>query len=930
MPEKYLYLFSEGKAEMKELLGGKGANLAEMTRYGLSVPPGFTITTQACKFYREMKGKLPDDMWEQVTAALKTLEEQTGKSFGDPEKPLLLSVRSGALHSMPGMMDTILNLGLNKETVEGLAKTSGNRRFALDCYRRLIQMFSDVVLGIELEHFEKQLLALKRKLGINLDVELDERALDELVGTYKEIVKEHTGEDFPADPETQLLMSVKAVFDSWDNPRAQTYRTLNDISDDLGTAVTVQTMVFGNIGENSATGVAFTRNPGTGNKEYYGEFLINAQGEDVVAGIRTPKPVIEMESDMPSQFEELKKVYNDLETHYKDMQDFEFTVEEGTLYILQTRSGKRTAQAAIKIAVDMVDERLIDKKAAILMIDPHQIARLLHRRLDPKESVNPVGTGLPASPGAAVGRAVFNADDAVVWNDRGEEVILVREETKPDDIHGFFAAQGILTARGGKTSHAAVVARGMGKPCVSGCEDMDIDPKARTFRIGNVEVCEGDYITIDGTEGTIICGQIQTIEPDLSAEAERVLKWADEIRELGVWANASTPETAKAAIKFGAEGIGLCRTERMFNAVDRLPIVVEMILADTEEERKRALDRLMPFQRDDFVEIFRTMESLPVVVRLLDIPLHEFLPSIEELNTDVQNLTRFVDWIKSMRTLSGAVNMVGLPDETQSVIHRLSKETEMLHEQDVAQKVLERKLTMLSKVRKMVEVNPMLGHRGVRLGITYPEIYRMQMRAVCEAAAILIKEGKKIEPQIMIPQVCTTDELKWIYEQILEEKTLVEEETGVKIPVLLGTMIEVVRSCMRAGRIAEWADFFSFGTNDLTQACFSFSREDAENTFLPLYNERKVLKHNPFEILDQKGVGRLMAITVQWGRKTKPDLKIGICGEHGGEPSSIGFVHTINLDYVSCSPYRVPVARFAAAQAALKEPEELSAIWGTY
>ena len=930
MPDKYLYLFSEGRADMKELLGGKGANLAEMTRGGLSVPPGFTITTQACNFYREMKGRLPDDMWNQVKEGLKTLEEQTGKRFGDPGKPLLLSVRSGALHSMPGMMDTILNLGLNKETVEGLAKVSGNRRFALDCYRRLIQMFSDVVLGIELENFEKQLLALKRKLGITLDVELDEHALDELVGTYKDIVREHTGEDFPADPETQLLMSVKAVFASWDNPRAKTYRMLNDISDDLGTAVTVQAMVFGNIGESSATGVAFTRNPGTGNKEYYGEFLINAQGEDVVAGIRTPKPVIEMESDMPAQFEELKKVYHDLEAHYKDMQDFEFTIEEGKLYILQTRTGKRTAQAAIKIAVDMVDEKLIDKKEAILMIDPNQIARLLHRRLDPKESVNPVGTGLPASPGAAVGRVVFHADDAVAWNDRGEEVILVREETKPDDIHGFFAAQGILTARGGKTSHAAVVARGMGKPCVSGCEDMDIDAKARTFRIGDVEVCEGDFITIDGTDGAVICGQIHTIAPDLSAEAERVLKWADEIRELGVWANASTPEAARAALKFGAEGLGLCRTERMFNAVDRLPIVVEMILADSEEERKKSLDRLMPFQRDDFVEIFRIMEPMPVVVRLLDIPLHEFLPSVEELNTDVQNLTRFVDWIKSMRTLSGAVNMVGLPDETQSVIHRLSKETEMLHEQEVAQKVLERKLTMLSKVRKMVEVNPMLGHRGVRLGITYPEIYRMQMRAVCEAAALLIKEGKNIEPQIMIPQVCTTDELKWIYGQILEEKILVEEETGVKIPVLLGTMIEVVRACMRAGRIAEWADFFSFGTNDLTQACFSFSREDAENTFLPLYNERKVLKHNPFEILDQKGVGRLMAITVQWGRKTKPDLKIGICGEHGCEPNSIGFVHTINLDYVSCSPYRVPVARFAAAQAALKEPEELSAIWGTY
>lgn len=930
MSEKYVYTFAEGNAGMKELLGGKGANLAEMTRIGLNVPPGFTITTTACNHYRNNRGKFPDGMWERVKSVLKTLEEQSGKKFGDPEKPLLLSVRSGAVRSMPGMMDTILNLGLNKEVVEALARISGNRRFALDCYRRLIQMFSDVVLGVGLENFEKQLVAAKRKRGVKLDVELDESALDEIVTAYLDIVKELTGEEFPADPETQLEMSVKAVFDSWDNPRANTYRQLNDISDDLGTAVNVQAMVFGNIGNNSATGVAFTRNPGTGNKEYYGEFLINAQGEDVVAGIRTPMPVIDMESKMPKQFEELKKVYDRLETHYKDMQDFEFTIEEGTLFILQTRTGKRTAQAAIKIAVDMVDERLIGKNEAILMIDPHQIARLLHRRLDPKESVDPIGTGLPASPGAAVGRVVFHADDAVVWKDRGEKVILVREETKPDDIHGFFAAEGILTARGGKTSHAAVVARGMGKPCVSGCEDMEIDTKARTFKVGGVEVCEGDHITIDGTEGAVICGELKTIEPDLSPEAERVLKWADEIRKLGVWANASTPEETKAAKKFGAEGIGLCRTERMFNAVDRLPIVVEMILADTEKERKKALDRLMPFQRDDFIDIFKTMHPLPVVVRLLDIPLHEFLPSVEELNTDVQNLTTFVDWLKSMRTLSGAVNMVGLPDETQSVIHRLSKETEMLHEQEVAQHVLERKLTMLSKVRKMVEVNPMLGHRGVRLGITYPEIYRMQVRAICEATAALIKDGMKFEPQIMIPQVCTVEELAWIHGQIYEERAMVEEETGVKIPILLGTMIEVVRSCMRAGRIAEHAEFFSFGTNDLTQAVFSFSREDAENTFLPLYNERKILKHNPFEILDQKGVGRLMAITVQWGRKTKPDLKIGICGEHGGEPTSIGFVHTIGLDYVSCSPFRVPVARFAAAQAALKKPEELSEIWGTY
>ena len=930
MPEKYIYMFSEGNAAMKDLLGGKGANLAEMTGIGLKVPPGFTLSTTACNIYREADGQFPKGMWKQVMNSLKKLEKDSGKGFGDPEKPLLVSVRSGAKVSMPGMMDTILNLGLNMETMEGLAAKSGNRRFALDCYRRLIQMYSDVVLNVNMDLFENQLTAIKKEKKVKLDTELDEAALQELVESYLATVREQTGKDFPSDPETQLEMAVKAVFDSWDNPRAKTYRRLNDIPDDIGTAVNVQAMVFGNIGRMSGSGVAFTRNPATGAKEYYGEYLMNAQGEDVVAGIRTPKPVTEMEQEMPGQFKELRKVYSTLEKHYRDMQDFEFTIEDKTLYILQTRTGKRTAQAAIKIAVDMVDEELITRNEAILRIDPKQIAHLLHSRLDPKEAVRPIGKGLPASPGAAVGRAVFSADDAVSWHDRGENVILVRIETKPDDIHGFFASEGILTARGGKTSHAAVVARGMGKPCVSGCEDMDIDENGRVFKVGGVTVCEGDIITIDGMHGHVIEGEVKTIAPDLSQEAERVLKWAVDIRRLGVWANASTPDEARTAMKFGAEGIGLCRTERMFNATDRLPIVLEMILADTLEARQKALDRLLPFQRQDFIDIFRTMEERPVVIRLLDIPLHEFLPSIEELNRDVDNLKKFVEWLRSMKALSGAVDMVALPDEAKSVIHRLSKETELLHDQESAHKVLEMKYNMLAKVRKLVEVNPMLGHRGVRLGITYPEIYRMQMRAVCEAAAHLIKEGQKIEPQIMIPQVCTTDELKWANQQILEEKSLVEKEMGIKIPVRMGTMIEVVRACMRAGRIAEHAEFFSFGTNDLTQACFSFSREDAENTFLPLYNERKILKNNPFEILDQKGVGRLMAITVQWGRKTRPDLKIGICGEHGGEPSSIGFVHTIGLDYVSCSPFRVPVARFAAAQAALKKPEELNVIWGTY
>jgi len=927
---KYVYMFAEGNAGMKSVLGGKGANLAEMTRIGLKVPPGFTISTEACVHFLKSGREFPEGLWAQVQTSVNTLEQNTGRRFSDAKNPLLVSVRSGAAFSMPGMMDTILNLGLNGETVEALAKLSGNRRFALDCYRRLIQMFSEVVLNVNIDLFEVQLEKLRERKKVKTDVELDEKALDELVGIYLRIVEEHAGRAFPADPAEQLELAVKSVFDSWNTPRAITYRKLNNIPDDLGTAVNVQMMVFGNLGEDSATGVGFTRNPSTGIKEYYGEYLRNAQGEDVVAGIRTPKPITEMENEMPEQFEQLRKIYPALDTHYKDMQDFEFTIERGELFILQTRNGKRTAQGAIKMAVDMVDEGLITKKDAILRVDPNQIGHLLHRRLDPKAGVKPICKGLPASPGAAVGRAVFTADDAEAWHKRGEKVILVRVETKPDDIHGFFAAEGVMTARGGKTSHAAVVARGMGKPCVSGCEGLLVDAGARSLTVGGATMKEGEWLTIDGTEGLVMAGQIDTIEPDLSQEAERMLKWADEIRRLGVWANASTPAEARAAQKFGAEGIGLCRTERMFNATDRLPIVVEMIIADGEEGRKRALDKLMPFQKKDFIEIYKVMGDKPVVIRLLDIPLHEFLPSVDELNADVAGLEKFVEWLTFMKSLSGAVDLVPLPDEAKSVVHRLSKETETIHEQEIAQKTLAMKLSMLAKVRNLMEVNPMLGHRGVRLAITYPEIYRMQMRAICEAAAERIKDGSKVEPQIMIPQVCTKDELLWVNKQLMEEKEAVEKAYGLKIPMKFGTMIEVVRSCMRAGRIAEITDFFSFGTNDLTQAVFSFSREDAENTFLPLYNERKILRDNPFEVLDQKGVGRLMAITVQWGRKAKPHLKIGICGEHGGEPKSIGFAHTIGIDYVSCSPYRVPVARFAAAQAALKKPEEINAIWGTF
>lgn len=926
MSKKNVYLFTEGNATMKSLLGGKGANLAEMTKIGFNVPPGFTIPTNVCNFYRQNDYKFPDGLWDEVKLSIKKIEKQTGKGFGDSSNPLFVSVRSGAVFSMPGMMDTVLNLGLNEDTLEGLVSKTGDRRFALDCYRRLIQMFADVVLDIDIQFFEEKLEAIKKKKGVSQDIELNESDLEELLDSFLYIINTNLEKDFPRDPEIQLEMAIKAVFASWDNPRARTYRKMNDIPEDLGTAVNVQTMVFGNIGNNSATGVAFTRNPSNGAKEYYGEYLKNAQGEDVVAGIRTPRPVVELENEMPEIFEELKGIYHTLERHYRDMQDFEFTIQEGELFILQTRSGKRTVQAAIKIAVDMVTEGLIDKNDAILMIDPNQISGLFHRRIDPEASYTPLVRGLPASPGAAVGRAVFTAYDAVEWNRRGEKVILVRVETKPDDIHGFFASEGILTARGGKTSHAAVVARGMGKPCVSGCEDMVIDVLTKSFQIGEVEIREGDHITIDGTEGTVMKGEVPTIEPDISPEAELILKWADEIRRLGVWANASTPEEARLARKFGAEGIGLCRTERMFNAPDRLPIVVEMILADNIEDRNKALERLLPYQRDDFIEIFRIMGDLPVVIRLLDFPLHEFLPSIEELNRDIENLSRFVDWLKSMKILSKATDMIDLPNEARSVLKGLSKETEMLSEREIAWGVLKRKHSMLEKVQKLVEVNPMLGHRGVRLGITYPEIYRMQMRAICEAAASIIKDGRKVSPQIMIPQVCTLDELKWTHKLLFAEKEKLEANIDIKIPIKFGTMIEVVRACMRAGRIAELAEFFSFGTNDLTQAVFSFSREDAENTFLPLYNERRILQDNPFEILDQKGMGRLMAITVEWGRKARPDLKIGICGEHGGEPKSIGFAHTLDIDYVSCSPFRVPVARFAAAQATLKKHEELSLI----
>ena len=878
---KRIYSFREGNAQMKELLGGKGANLAEMTGLELPVPPGFTITTEACREYYEEGERLPEDLIRELKEHLRELEKETGKGFGDPDNPLLISVRSGAPVSMPGMMDTILNLGLNPATVKGMIKRTSNPRFVYDSYRRLIQMFGEVVLGVRHEIFEKAIQDRKKQKGVKLDIELDEKDMKFLASKFKRLIAKHADTQFLEEPMTQLTMALEAVFRSWNNPRARDYRAINGIPDDLYTAVNIQSMVFGNTGPKSLTGVGFTRDPATGEKELYGEYLVNAQGEDVVAGIRTPKHISEMKKEFPRLYLEFARTCRILERHFRDMQDLEFTVEDGKFYILQTRTGKRTGRAAVKIAVDMVREGLIITDEALMRVEPAKIEELLHPVLDPEEKKKkaPIGKGIPASPGAATGIAVFEVEDAV--NRAKEGVILVRVETTPDDIRGMKAAQGVVTARGGKTSHAAVVARGMGKPAVTGVEEAVVDYSKKEIRFGSGAVIrEGESITIDGTTGEVFAGELPTIEPEIFEEMEILLSWADAVRRLNVLANADTPEMAESALKFGAEGIGLCRTERMFNAEDRLPIVREMILADTDKKRMRALKRLQPLQRKDFIEIFRIMKGHPVTVRLLDIPLHEFLPPSDELLRELMEMRQ-----------SGA------------------PEAE-----------IREKEAMLARVNELKEVNPMLGHRGVRLGMTYPEIYEMQVRALFEAVVHLKqKEGINIVPEIMIPQVSTAKEVQWVKERIEEVRREISEKNGgTELNYRLGTMIEVVRACMRAGRIAEKVDFFSFGTNDLTQATFSFSREDAEKKFLPLYEERGTLQDNPFEVLDVKGVGRLMMITVEWGRKTKPDLKIGICGEHGGEPRSIDFCHEIGLDYVSCSPYRVPVARLAAAQAALR------------
>jgi len=876
--KKYVYLFEEGNAKMKSLLGGKGANLAEMTNIGLPVPYGFTISTEACNEYYVDKDAVMQAVQEQAKVALTKLEEKTGKKFGDAANPLLVSVRSGAAISMPGMMDTILNLGLNDTSVVAVAKSTNNERFAYDCYRRFIQMFGNVVMNVEHYKFEEKIEAVKEKYGVTIDTDVTAQGWQEVIIAYKKVIAQATGKEFPQDPMAQLYMSVEAVFGSWNNPRAKVYRKINKIADDLGTAVNVQMMVFGNMGDDCATGVAFTRNPSTGQKALYGEYLINAQGEDVVAGIRTPNDIMHLEKEMPEAFAEFIRIYSLLEKHYRDMQDIEFTIEKRKLYMLQTRNGKRTAAAAIKVAVDMVKEGLISKEEALLRVEPEQLDQLLHKRLDPKAKIEVVAKGLPASPGAACGKVVFDADKAEEMGLKGEKVVLVRPETTPDDIHGIVQAQGILTSRGGMTSHAAVVARGMGKPCVCGCEALKIDLEGGTVQVKDLIIKAGDIITVDGATGSVILGEVPTIEPTLTDEFKEILDWADQTRKLGVRANADTPEDAAKAREFGAEGIGLCRTEHMFMAQDRLPAVQEMILAETLEERKTALAKILPMQKGDFLGIFKAMAGLPVIVRLLDPPLHEFLPDQEEL-----------------------------------VIEITKMKCEGASEEELAPK-----RELLKKVRELHEFNPMLGHRGCRLGITYPEIYEMQAQAIMEAAVQLTKEGVKVIPEIEIPLVCHVEELRILREKVIAIAEEVIQQAGVQVPYTVGTMIEVPRACLVADQIVKEADFCAFGTNDLTQTTFGFSRDDAEGKFLGIYTDSKLLANNPFQVLDREGVGMLMDMAVQKSRSVKPNFKIGICGEHGGDPSSIEFCHQIGLNYVSCSPYRVPIARLAAAQAKIK------------
>ena len=913
-PGNYVFSFQDGDGKNKMLLGGKGANLCEMTQIGINVPPGFVISTRGCLDYLDNKDReLPTGVMDEVRAQIQDLEKRTGKVFGGSDNPLLVSVRSGSAMSMPGMMDTILNLGLNIETLKGLIRQTGNERFGWDAYRRFVQLFGKVALGISDEVFDTEFEAVKVKAGVKEDMALTARDLREISDRFLEAVEQETGNPFPDDPMEQLELAIKAVFNSWLGKRAIDYRREFNITPDManGTAVNVQTMVFGNLGDDSATGVGFTRYPDTGANKLFGEYLINAQGEDVVAGIRTPRTIDVLEEEMPAMYQELLTLCERLESHYKEVQDFEFTIENGRFYCLQTRNGKMNAAALVRSSVDMVRDGLIDKQQALLRIQPESLEQLLFPRLDPKAKASPVARGLPASPGAAVGNAVFDADRAELLGRHGERVILVREETKPEDIHGFFASQGILTARGGKTSHAAVVARGMGKPCVAGAEGIHVDVSKREARVGEHLISEGDLITVDGTSGDVYLGEVPMIEAEFSSELETLLQWADEAATLKVMANADTPTDAERALKYGAMGIGLCRTERMFNASDRLPVVIEMIVAESTAERQKALDKLLPIQRNDFKGIFKAMSPRPVTIRLLDPPIHEFLPSELELMDEVDQLKHLKDTVLGMNILRDTVEVLYREGEQPYI--------EKPTDPHLVDEAIGRKEVMLKKVRSLHEVNPMLGHRGVRLGISFPEIYSMQIRAILEAAAECIKEGFDVHPEVMVPQVCTAQELTQVKTSVDAVHSAVEKQYGVTINLQFGSMMEVVRSCMRAGRLAEQAEFFSFGTNDLTQATFSFSREDAENKFLPLYNEHGILQDNPFEVLDVKGVGKLMELAVHWGKETRPDIRVGICGEHGGHPGSIRFCHCIGLNYVSCSGPRVPVARLAAAQAALTD-----------
>jgi len=868
---KWVYLFKEGKADMKNLLGGKGANLAEMTNLGLPIPQGFIVTTEACTDYYNSDKKIREEIKDQIFASLKILEEQQGKNFGDTKNPLLVSVRSGARASMPGMMDTILNLGLTDVAVEGFATKTGNARFAYDSYRRFIQMFSDVVMEISKSKFERVLDEIKEKKNVKFDTDLTADDLKEVIAQYKVLYKAEKGTDFPQEPIVQLIEAVTAVFRSWDNPRAIYYRRMNDIPGDWGTAVSVQAMVFGNMGDTSGTGVAFTRNPSTGEAKIYGEYLINAQGEDVVAGIRTPLPITKLESDMPEVFTEFMRIATLLENHYKDMQDMEFTIEDKKLFFLQTRNGKRTAPAALQIACDLVDEGKITKEDAIKRIEAKSLDQLLHPGFDVKalKAAKPVGSALPASPGAAAGKVYFTANDAKVNHEKGERVILVRLETSPEDIEGMHAAEGILTVRGGMTSHAAVVARGMGTACVSGCGEININEEAKFFVIDGNTVKEGEYISLDGSTGNIYIGDIPTVEAIISGNFDRIMKWADEIRTLKVRTNADTPADAANAVKFGAEGIGLCRTEHMFFDAERIPKIRKMILSKTVEAREAALNELIPFQKKDFKGIYEVMEERPVTIRFLDPPLHEFVPTDEE---DIKAL---------------AIDM-GL------TVEEVKETCDSLH-----------------------EFNPMMGHRGCRLAVTYPEIAKMQTRAVMEAAIEVKKEkGFNIVPEIMIPLVGEKRELKFVKDVVVETAEAVKKEMGSDIEYHIGTMIEIPRAALLADEIAEEAEFFSFGTNDLTQMTFGFSRDDA-GKFLDAYYKTKIYESDPFARLDQEGVGQLVKMACEKGRATRPNIKLGICGEHGGDPSTVEFCHKIGLTYVSCSPFRVPIARLAAAQAVL-------------